>query len=114
MKCLLPGVHFMKVNDFDYNPPNKTSRKKTCGMFDSYYKSGFQPDKFGGLYRIARHDEQRGHLKALEFWAQTVGIVEAIHIDRLLRAGHDVHRDVVVASVLEDDKASVHVLEDQV
>ncbi len=63
---------------------------------------------------FARHDKERGHLEAFELWSQTIGIVEAIYVDRLLRAGDDVDRDIIVASVLEDHQASVHLLEDEI
>lgn len=53
------------------------------------------------LDRVARHDEERGHFKAFELGTQAVGVVEAVHIDGLLRAGDDVHGDVIVAAVLE-------------
>ena len=57
--------------------------------------------RYSLLNCIARHDEQRGHLEALELRAQAVGVVEALHVDGLLGAGDDIDRDVVVAAILE-------------
>ena len=66
------------------------------------------------LYRITRHNEQRRHLETFELRAQAVGIIEPIHVDVLLRAGDDIHGDVVVASVLEHHEASMNVFQDQI
>ena len=55
------------------------------------------------LNRFARHNKQRRHFKTFELGAQPFAVIEAIHIDRLLGAGDNVNRDVVVPAVLEHD-----------
>jgi len=47
--------------------------------------------------RITGHNEQRGHLEALELGSQAVLIIETLHVDVLLRAGDDIYGDVVIA-----------------
>src|SRR5687767_8080330 len=66
------------------------------------------------LYPVAGHDEQWVHLKTLEFRAQTVCVIEPLYIDGLLSTRHDIHRNVIVAAILEHYQASVHFLENQV
>jgi hypothetical protein len=66
----------------------------TGSSTNSYLYTGQQFDSLTGctvcgmfffLYRITRHNEQRGHLKAFEFGAQAILVIEALHIDILLR-----------------------------
>ena len=66
------------------------------------------------LHHIAGHDEQRRHLETFELWTQAIRVGEAVYVDRLRRAGDDLNRDIVVASVLKDDQTSMHVLEDEI
>ena len=49
------------------------------------------------LHHVAGHDEQRRHFETLELGAQAIHIIEMLHVDVLLRAGDDIHRDVVIA-----------------
>ena len=66
------------------------------------------------LYCVTRHDEERGHLEAFELWPQAIGVIEAVDVDGLLRAGYDVDRDIVVATVLKHHQASMDLLEKKI
>ena len=64
--------------------------------------------------RIAGHNEQRRHLETLKLGAQALLVVETLHIHVLLCAGDDIHRDVVVTSVLEHHQTPMNVFQDQI
>ena len=62
------------------------------------------------LHHVAGHNEQWRHFKTLELRAQSILIIEALHIDVFLRTGDDIDRDVVVAPVLEHHQPPVNIL----
>jgi len=63
------------------------------------------------LERLTRHNEQRVHLKALEFRAQAVCVIEPLYIYRFLPARHYVNGDIVVSSIFQHHQASMYLLQ---
>ena len=61
---------------------------------------------------FAGHDEQRFHLEALVMWAQTIRIIEFLHVYEFLFAGHDLDGHVIVASVFKHNQTSVNAGQD--
>src|SRR5271167_240985 len=63
---------------------------------------------------FAGHEEQRLHLKTLEYRTKAVRAVVLLHIDDLLGGSDGFDGHVVVAAVFENDQAPVNAIENEI